>query len=151
MSEVNNYLASSHVATALGDEFTSGAGSSAWSPAALATCGRLTYMDAKHMTIGEAMRACRHDAGMNQTEAGRAIGRSQAEVSKYELDVVLPTVYEIYNLEVACHRPPGWVLTAAGFVKPALDVRSAIRMDSGLSIASQDDLLSAYDSALRRI
>lgn len=98
------------------------------------------------MTLGQAIRAAM--GAMTQAELARAVGRDQTTISLWCSDSTRPSLEQLRAIELACDRPIGSILRAAGYVDEVVTVPDAIRADPALSDEGRRMLLAVYDAAV---
>lgn len=87
-----------------------------------------------------------------QSEVSRRTGITQPEVSKLARGA-RPTpinIWEIQQIEIACGRPPGFILQEIGYLPRERGAREAIMADPDLDEPSRQMLVAAYDAAAGR-
>jgi transcriptional regulator with XRE-family HTH domain len=100
------------------------------------------------VTLGEALRRIR--GTRTEDEIAEVVGRSQATVSRWELDDGKPQLEQIAAIEDHVGRPRGTVLRAAGFVTDPDGVEDRIRADGRLDDEQMLLAIAAYRSAVRK-
>lgn len=86
---------------------------------------------------------------MTQEELADRIGTDQPTVSKWERNLIRPSLENIRLIEAATKRPRGFVFIAAGLVDLAQDVRHAIELDTALTDDGRRSVLAVYDAMIR--
>lgn len=98
--------------------------------------------------LGEAIRRC-YEGKFTQDQLAKAIDESQPSISRWARGEVEPTPSDIWNIEQACGRPPGFVLRLAGYVEEASSVEGALGIDDTLDDDGRRYVLAVYREAQR--
>lgn len=92
-------------------------------------------------TLGNRLRSCRKERGVSQTEVGKAVGMSQANVSDLENDLYPTSVY-IVKLAEYFGVTPQWLEKGTG--QKQAEIRDS-RLDELISIYQRLDDESKED------
>jgi transcriptional regulator with XRE-family HTH domain len=95
--------------------------------------------------MGDAVRRCRGE--LSQVAVAERIGDmalTQPALSDLEKGKRPPSLAQVAALEMACDRPRGFILRAAGLVDDVVTVETAIQVDPLLTDRDRDVLLVLY-------
>lgn len=84
-----------------------------------------------------------------QTELANAIGVSQPIVSDLIRGERLPTLEQMEAIERACERPPGFILTIAGYLQPADTLAERLALDPDIDDVGRRNVLAVYDAMVQ--
>ena len=104
--------------------------------------------------VGQAMRAIRHEAGLNQTQLAGLCKVGQETISAWERARSPIPLDQVGCVERACRVPAGALLRRAGLCGPngkVTDVRAALEADADLDAATRAAILGAYDAARKAV
>ena len=103
------------------------------------------------MLMGQAIRLLRERADMTQMELAEATGVAQTQLSRWELDRVVPSLAQVAAIERGLGLRRGRLLVTAGYVDPDIgDVEAALLTDPRLSPDDREIVAELYRLVLGR-
>lgn len=97
-------------------------------------------MDNEPLPMNEAIARAIGDR--SQESIAHALGLSQPSISRWLRGASVPGNDELRRLEIACGRPVGFILRAAGYVEPERSIEDVIRNHPGLDEVGREMLLA---------